>query len=83
MIRCYVGTKIIRAEPCDHEDGRAGYTVYYPDGYTSWSPQETFETAYREITFHERQIIEMTDAEAQVARISDGDPDVEREEIPE
>lgn len=27
-----------------------GYKVMYPDGYVSWSPKETFETAYREVT---------------------------------
>lgn len=75
MLKCYIGTKIIKAEPCDR-DSRAGYTVYYPDGYTSWSPKDTFEAAYREISFHERQLIEMTDAEASIAQISDGDPDL-------
>ena len=35
-----------------------GYVVYYPDGYTSWSPKVVFETAYREITHSERSMIE-------------------------
>lgn len=74
MIKCYVGTKVIRAEPHD-QDGKAGYRVYYPDGYTSWSPKAVFEVAYREITQHERQLIDMTDAEASIAAISDGDPE--------
>lgn len=26
-----------------------GYIVKYPDGYTSWSPKEAFEKAYREL----------------------------------
>ena len=26
-----------------------GYIVFYPDGYVSWSPKETFEKAYREL----------------------------------
>lgn len=75
MIKCYVGTKIIKAEPAS-KDGQLGYTAYYPDGYTSWSPKDVFEIAYREITFHERQIIEMTDAETSVAAISDGGADL-------
>ena len=25
---------------------QAGYTVKYPDGYTSWSPKDVFEAAY-------------------------------------
>lgn len=75
MLKSYVGTKIINAEPAAHKDGRPGYDVYYPDGYASWSPQATFEAAYREITGHERQVMNMTEAEASVARISDGDPD--------
>ncbi len=74
MIKCYVGTKIIRAEP-HKQDGKPGYRVYYPDAYTSWSPTEVFEVAYREITQHERQLIDMTDAEASIAAISDGDPE--------
>jgi hypothetical protein len=83
MLKAYVGTKIIQAEPQQHQDGREGYSVIYPDGYSSWSPKETFEAAYREISFHERQLIEMTDLEAQVAQISDGDPDQEREDVPD
>jgi hypothetical protein len=27
-----------------------GYKVVYEDGYESWSPKETFEKAYREVT---------------------------------
>lgn len=50
----YIGTKIIQAEPRikdygpQDQQGRAGYTVVYPDGYTSWSPAEAFDEAYRE-----------------------------------
>ena len=70
MERCYIGTKIVRAEPmtqlvAQHDgllradtvveigpDGisAAGYKVVYEDGYTSWSPRETFERAYRLVT---------------------------------
>ncbi len=38
--------------------GRAGYKVVYEDGYTSWSPQETFERAYRRVTDAEIHLIE-------------------------
>lgn len=74
-MKCYIGTKIVTAEPEPHADGRPGYRVVYPDGYASWSPKATFEDANREITPHERQLIEQTDAEHQVGAISDGEPD--------
>lgn len=52
----YIGTKIIKAEPCKawkdaggHKIGDDGYKVIYPDGYVSWSPKEVFEVAYRQI----------------------------------
>jgi len=50
----YIGTKIIDAEPREknygpqEQQGQPGYTVVYPDGYTSWSPAAAFEEAYRE-----------------------------------
>ncbi len=49
----YIGTKIIQAEPQAKNygptegQGQPGYKVVYPDGYTSWSPAEAFEEAYR------------------------------------
>lgn len=50
----YVGAKLIKAErepaPYDigeHKKGEPGYKVEYPDGYTSWSPKDVFEEAYR------------------------------------
>jgi len=46
MTQHYIGTKQITAWPQTHEDGRPGYAVKYPDGYTSWSPKATFEAAY-------------------------------------
>jgi len=60
----YLGVKIIQAEPMfeakfinqvKNEDvpascqNREGYKVVYEDGYTSWSPKEVFEKAYKEI----------------------------------
>lgn len=52
----YIGTKVISAEPAERE-GKAGYKVVYHDGYTSWSPKETFEEAYRPLNDGERAII--------------------------
>lgn len=46
-MKTYIGTKIIQAEP-EGKDGKDGYKVVYPDGYTSWSPKEVFEGAYFE-----------------------------------
>ena len=39
----------------------AGYNVMYEDGYTSWSPAETFERAYRRITEAEIDLIDNPD----------------------
>ena len=56
----YIGVKIIDAEPMTLTEfnkkhnkvipatqGEDGYKVVYPDGYTSWSPKDVFEEAYR------------------------------------
>ena len=69
-MKSYIGSKIIQAEPMDevsflrevkgktvNHETRPGYKVVYPDGYTSWSPQKVFETAYREITQSEFNLI--------------------------
>ena len=69
-MKTYVGTKIIQAEPMDEcsflkskgqdvssRETRPGYRVIYPDGYVSWSPEQTFEIAYREITDSELGLI--------------------------
>ena len=52
----YIGTKIVRGEPCKRED-REGYMVVYEDGYTSWSPKDTFERAYRRVTDQEAALV--------------------------
>jgi len=69
-MKAFIGAKIILAEPMDelayHQsrgqefkgaENRAGYKVVYPDGYVSWSPKETFETAYRPVTTHEVHLV--------------------------
>ena len=59
----YIGVKIISAEPAIRKAGKIytandavprsmdpveeGYKVVYEDGYTSWSPKNVFEKAYR------------------------------------
>lgn len=66
----FVGAKIIRASEMSkaacHNDilGRPfdgndedGYLVVYADGYRSWSPKSTFETAYRAITDDELDLV--------------------------
>lgn len=45
MTQFYIGVKIITAWPQD-KDGKPGYGVKYEDGYTSWSPKDTFDKAY-------------------------------------
>jgi hypothetical protein len=47
MMKTYIGTKIILAEP-ETKDGEDGYKVQYEDGYVSWSPKDVFEIAYSE-----------------------------------
>lgn len=74
-MKAYIGTKVIKAvEMTNHDFGREfkgtkpeegqlasrGYLVEYPDGYKSWSPKETFEAAYREISQEEIQVINST-----------------------
>jgi len=67
----YIGSKLIVAYPLDecsflknikkqdvtNRETREGYLVKYPDGYISWSPKKTFETAYREVTDSEKAMI--------------------------
>ena len=61
----YLGVKLIEAEPqlkghslgmtkpnqaiSEHDFNIPGYKVVYEDGYTSWSPKDVFEKAYRKI----------------------------------
>lgn len=55
MTHKYIGTKIVTAWPANGKQtpddpwGPPGYGVKYADGYTSWSPKEAFEAAYRDI----------------------------------
>jgi len=71
-MKTYIGTKIVKAEPMTEvdffvnikkqeivsdKDNRHGYLVIYEDGYQSWSPKETFERAYREVTDEEKKMI--------------------------
>lgn len=52
----YYGTKRVTAWPRQRwvtegiASGPEGYVVRYADGYTSWSPKEVFEAAYKPIT---------------------------------
>lgn len=70
--KLYIGSKLITARPLDectflkevrqedvtNRETREGYIVTYPDGYESWSPKETFEIAYREVTDSEKRLME-------------------------
>ena len=49
MLEKYLGVKLIEAEPDFNENNEEGYFVVYSDGYTSWSPKEVFEEAYRRV----------------------------------
>ena len=51
--------KFYKGENLSTEDptkSRPGYKVTYPDEYESWSPKETFEIAYREVTESEKAL---------------------------
>jgi hypothetical protein len=69
--KLYLGCKVIKASPMTRSQVEAlikrtiggdqdgdGYLVEYPDGYQSWSPKDVFETAYRELTTDEAELIE-------------------------
>lgn len=48
----YLGVKLINAELClgsGENSGKEGYIVVYENNYTSWSPKNVFEEAYRRI----------------------------------
>lgn len=46
----YLGVKLLHAELGREPHGNhEAYKVMYPDGYTSWSPKDVFEEAYRRI----------------------------------
>lgn len=47
LMKHYIGTKMIQAEPAQSGNGEMGYKVRYADGYESWSPMKAFEEAYR------------------------------------
>lgn len=48
--------KLFKDEDVTNRETRPGYHVRYPDGYDSWSPKETFEAAYREVSDSEREL---------------------------
>jgi len=60
----YIGTKLVKAEPMnlgtynemkdreipkDEKPNTQGYIVVYSDNYTSWSPKDVFDEAYRQL----------------------------------
>ena len=68
----YLGCKLIQAEPMSkhsfinkiknedipqNEENQPGYLVRYSDSYTSWSPKDVFEIAYREVTPQENKMV--------------------------
>lgn len=75
MLNSYIRTQIVNAEPAV-SDGRAGYHVYFPTGCSAFMSEHDFETTFRRLTAPEREVLAMTEAEAQVAMISDGEHDV-------
>ncbi|TGK12843.1 hypothetical protein [Leptospira stimsonii] len=72
-MKTYIGSKIIRAEEMSKNEflrtekrpeeftelevDEPGYRIFYPDNYVSWSPKAVFETAYREVSGSEIDLI--------------------------
>ena len=84
----YIGFKMISAEPkTEHEflmakgvdtrnrENRPGYLVVYPDGYTSWSPKEVFDEAYKEILPEDRVLVRPVFPSPQLSIAVADDPD--------
>lgn len=70
VFKVYIGTKIIKAKPmvkaafdrmkgtaCIVSNTEEGYLVEYEDGYKSWSPKDTFERCYRELSVSEQALM--------------------------
>lgn len=62
----YIGTKEVTAFPCKgqmmNKINEDGYKVIYKDGYSSWSPKDVFEEAYKKAdTYIDRMEIEYTE----------------------
>ena len=70
----YLGVKLVEAEPMSAEESRKaknfnnpatevtdneGYKVVYEGGYTSWSPKDVFEKAYKRIDSFEIKTIDV------------------------
>lgn len=61
-----LGRKITLLEQYSGE----GYLVEYPDGYTSWSPKEVFDAAYkRSETFIDRMEIELSELDDKISKL--------------
>lgn len=71
-MKVYIGTKVIQAEPMTrgrfeeaypgvlkgtNASEEEGYAVRYANKYVSWSPKDVFESAYREVSVDETNLI--------------------------
>ena len=80
----YIGKKSIMASPMSKSDaerllnrklseakgGEGGYLVEYEDGYLSWSPKETFESAYKIAETHlDRLLIESEELKQRTSKL--------------
>lgn len=74
-MKAYIGTKVIAAwpltrkefeakyranQPHEDKDDEHGYGVRYPEGYVSWSPKAVFEASYREVTYGEKENVNLS-----------------------
>lgn len=69
MLKNYIGCKIVSAEKMTlgeynklkgltgKKDDTEGYIVLYPDGYSSWCPESTFEATYRDLSDDETKLV--------------------------
>ncbi len=77
-MRAFITSQIVTAEAMKAgRDGAAGFQVVNPDGFSHWVSEADFWRNHREISPHERTLLEQTDAEHQVSSISDGNQPAE------
>lgn len=74
MLKLYIGSKLVQAEPMDEwaflkeykdvdnvegKSSREGYKIVFSSKFQSWHPKKIFENAYREVTEEERYLFDV------------------------
>lgn len=71
-MKTYIGIKMIDAIEAV-KNGQEGYSVIYPDGYTSWSPKDVFEASYLPIQL--KNSLTQADIDSMLAQAQTSDAD--------